>query len=205
MTRRELWEMIGGGEAGGERYKQHCKMFLCLLQLVSGFLYWKHHKKKMVKYWTSLKWDFRETVAKKSWRYLFANPHRYIRATDQWFVKWWVEDCVTHPLGVLKILHVDTMYCPLLITCSPALSNSTFLSFSFLEPRQRSPLLTSFIEVIMLLEILLAFNRRLLFTSILWQDCLHNCKNYLKLLKFQPAKFFKIAVFFAVFNYQSMF
>ena len=94
---------------------------------------------------------------------------------------------------------------PLLITCSPALSNSTFLSFSFLEPRQRSPLLTSFIEVIMLLEILLAFNRRLLFTSILWQDCLHSCKNYLQLLKFQPAKFFKIAVFFAVFNYQSMF
>ena len=94
---------------------------------------------------------------------------------------------------------------PLLITCSPALSNSTFLSFSFLEPRQRSPLLTSFKEVIMLLEILLAFNRRLLFTSILWQDCLHNCKNYLTLLKFQLAKFFKIAVFFAVFNCQSMF
>ena len=94
---------------------------------------------------------------------------------------------------------------PLLITCSPPLSNATFLSFSFLEPRQRSPLLTSFKEIIMLLEIFLAFNRRLLFTSILWQDCLHSCKNYLTLLKFQLAKFFKIAVFFPVFNCQSMF
>ena len=55
---------------------------------------------------------------------------------------------------------------PLLITCSPALSNSTFLSFSFLEPRQRSLLSTSFKEIIMLLEILLTFNRRLLFTSM---------------------------------------
>ena len=48
----------------------------CLLQLVRGFfvLKLKHHeKKKIVKYRTSLKWD-----CCKSWRYLFANPGRYI-------------------------------------------------------------------------------------------------------------------------------
>ena len=37
-------------ERSGERYKQHYKIFVCLLQLVRGFLYRKHHKKKIVKY-----------------------------------------------------------------------------------------------------------------------------------------------------------
>ena len=60
--------MIGRGELrerGRGWCKQHIKhMFFDILQLLRGFLYWKVHLKKntktktrMVKYWTSLKWD----------------------------------------------------------------------------------------------------------------------------------------------------
>ena len=49
-----------------KRCKQHYKyVFFCLLQLVRGFLYWKHHKKKKR---SSTEQASNETVAKKSWR-----------------------------------------------------------------------------------------------------------------------------------------
>ena len=48
--------------------------FFCLRQLVKDFLYRKHHEKK----WSSTEKASNETVVKKSWRYLFANPDIYI-------------------------------------------------------------------------------------------------------------------------------
>ena len=71
--------MIGGGGKGRERYKQHYKMFLCLLQLVRGFCTENIIRKKC----SGSEQASNETVAKTSWKCLFANPHRYMRATDQ--------------------------------------------------------------------------------------------------------------------------
>ena len=54
-------------------------MFLCLLQLVRGFCTENIIRKKC----SGSEQASNETVAKTSWKCLFANPHRYMRATDQ--------------------------------------------------------------------------------------------------------------------------
>ena len=77
MSRRKLWEMIGREREGvggvGKDVNSHKHAFFFLPQLVRGFLYCKHRKKKK---WSSSEQASNETVAKKSWRYLFGKSRQ---------------------------------------------------------------------------------------------------------------------------------
>ena len=68
------------GERGvGKDINSIIKCFFVYYSLLGVFCTENIIRKK----WSSTEQASNETVAKTSWRYLFANPHRYIRATDQ--------------------------------------------------------------------------------------------------------------------------
>ena len=67
-----MWKIgKGEGEGHGERGKQRYKhlFFFCPTAACQGFFRTK---------WSTTEQASNETVATKSWRYLFANPDRYI-------------------------------------------------------------------------------------------------------------------------------